>query len=139
VRRAARAAFYLAICIAACALVIGLSGCATSAHGPRPDPTPDAPWIGCIAKSPFPAMQKHTPGGSRLLPEIVRIIGLTPIEDGERLMVIRGVYTPAKCRGDLLWNRTSCDWQPFAREEVQTRGCGPEASAYDRMQPEVIP
>jgi hypothetical protein len=107
---------------------MGTTGC-TSVRI-EPDPTPQDPQVWCIADSPIPAAQLNRRTGNRLLPELVRVIGRTSPEDGERLMVIRGVYVAAKCLGELLWDRQSCDWQPWPVEKLQ-RGaaCGPEASA----------
>lgn len=99
-----------------------------------PDPTPDRPRVGCIADSPLAPMQRRAPGGARLLPEVVRVIGTTSFEDGERWMVIRGVYIAANCKGANVYDREKCDWQPFAREAIQFHGCGPEAAiAMDLM------
>ena len=85
----------------------------------RPDPTPEKPWVACIADAPFPILRAKSPTGNRYLPEIVKIIGYTPLEDGNRFKVLpRNERDPEK-------------WLPFAQEKIQfPPHCGPEQSAY---------
>lgn len=127
-KRAAKAAYHTLIAAAACALIIGLARCRSTAI--PEDPTPDKPWVRCLARSPFPSMQQKTASGGRLLPRTVYIIGFTSFEDGHRLMGVVGVYTAANCRGDLVRDRSKCDWLPFDEREVQKTGCGPETQAH---------
>jgi hypothetical protein len=106
-----------------------LSGCA-SADVP---PSAENPKVACIAKSPFLPLQKQTHTGNRILPEVVYVIGETPATDGQRWMVIRGVYIAAKCRGELLSDFRSCEWVPFEKTEIQFHGCGPDAMAHQQI------
>lgn len=131
---AVRAAFLFVLgTVAASMVVLNLAGCASS-HVPT-DPTPAHPKIACIADSPLPAAQLSKRTGNRLLPEIVRLIGVTSPEDGERWMVMRGgFYNPAKCAGENIHDRSKCDWQPWPKEKIQTIGCGPEANAFRELQ-----
>lgn len=93
------------------------------------EPSPENPRVACIAKTPFAPFQKASPNGSRLLPEIVRVIGKTSPEDGERWKVVRGIYFADKCAGELVNDLDSCEWLPFAQAEIQFVGCGPEADS----------
>ena len=112
------------------AAIIAIVALASCTSAPRPDPTPEHPRVGCIADSPFPARQKLSLGGSRLLPEIVRIIGSTSLEDGERWMIVRGGAYSAQACADP-WDRERCEWLPYDKREIQTGGaCGPEADAH---------
>jgi hypothetical protein len=128
---AIRAAFlFLLVSIV---IVVGIAGCASSRIAS--DPTPENPKVACLADSPLPAAQLSKRTGNRLVPEIVRLIGVTSAEDGERWMVVRGgFYDPAKCAGPNVHDRSKCDWQPWPKEKVQTIGCGPEASAFKELQ-----
>jgi hypothetical protein len=135
VNAAVTAAFsYVLGAAVAVASSLGLSACATSHLAA--DPTPLHPKIACIADSPLPAAQLSKRTGNRLLPEVVRLIGVTPAEDGERWMVVRGgFYDSAKCAGENLHDRSKCDWQPWPKEKIQTGpGCGPEANAFRELQ-----
>jgi hypothetical protein len=76
------------------------------------------------------SFSKPGPNGGRLLPEIVRVIGVTPFEDQERWMVVRGTYIAANCRGEALKDRSKCEWVPYPREAIKFVGCGPEAAGY---------
>ena len=99
------------------ALLLITVQCVTSL---RPDPTPERPWVGCIADSPFVPFvprQKLSASGARMLPEVVRVIGTTSIEDGERWKVLRAGEFNVK------------NWQPWAKGKIQFAGCGPEAEA----------
>jgi hypothetical protein len=98
------------------AFIVVLIHC-SSALGPEPDPTPDRPRVACIADSPLPAMQLRKATGTRLLPEVVRVIGVTSGEDGERWKVLRA--------GEF----DATQWQPWPKEKIQFTGCGPEADA----------
>jgi hypothetical protein len=99
--------------------------CATA---PELVPTPERPTIGCIADSPFIGRQKTSHEGNRLLPEIVRLIGMTSPEDGERWKVLRqGEQNPD-------------NWQPWPKEKIQTgRACGPEADAFREIAARKVP
>lgn len=110
------------------AAILAISVLASCASAPRADPTPERPRVGCIADSPFPVRQKLSPGGSRLLPEIVRVIGVTSMEDGERWMIVRGGAYSAQACADP-WDRERCEWVPMEKEHIQFSGCGPEAEA----------
>lgn len=120
---ALRVAIYVGGVIAGLAWVMGMAACRPR-YAVVADPTVARPRVGCIATSPFPAFQaKHKVSGSRLLPEIVRVIGVTSIEDGERWKVLRqGETDPEK-------------WVPYSRTEIQFGGgCGPEAAAFEELQ-----
>lgn len=117
-RAALRGGFFFLLAIAALVWVIGLGGCASAIP---PDPTPERPRIACIADSPLPARQISKGSGNRLLPEIVRVIGVTTAEDGERWKVLRaGEFDPEK-------------WQPWPKRKIQFHGCGPEAEAVKEV------
>ena len=47
-------------------------------------------------------------------------------------MVMRGVYFPASCKGELLWDNDSCPWVPYDKADIRLHGCGPELKAYMR-------
>jgi hypothetical protein len=121
--------FVLAFCVLLYLFGLLLSSCAT----PVPA-SPDSPKVACIAKSPFAAAQgKPGPNGGRLLPEVVRVIGVTSMEDGERWKVVRGTYIAAKCRGELVNDFSSCEWVPFDRDQIQFVGCGKEADSIRQI------
>ena len=102
--------------LAVAVLCAALAGCSSLPPLPR-DPTPERPIVACIADSPFAPKQKLSATGNRLLPEIVRLIGVTPDADGGRWMVLRaGEFDPE-------------NWQPWEKSRIQTFGCGPEADA----------
>jgi hypothetical protein len=124
-RRLKNAALYTGFALAVFVYVCALSGCTST----RSEPTPDRPTVACIKPPPF-----NPATGNRVLPEIVRIIGITSPEDGERYMVIRGTYFPTNCAGDLLKDRDSCPWLPFQKEQILFI-CGREADAYRVDQP----
>jgi hypothetical protein len=89
-----------------------ITDCASVA--PPPDPSFEAPRVGCRADS----FGKSGPNGGKLLPVIVRIIGVTPAEDGERWKVLLpGEFDPE-------------NWVPMAKEEIRFVMCGPEAEGY---------
>jgi hypothetical protein len=104
-------------------LFVAASACASQ---PEREPTIDDPLMGCIM--PTAAQRNSVPG--KMMPEPVRIIGYTAIDDGHRLMVTRGPnFDPAK-------------WEPHNDAEVYPhdpgavhRGaiCGPEVKALDDM------
>lgn len=75
------------------------------------------PVVACIADSPFAARQLNPITGGRVLPEVVRVGGLTSMEDGQRAKVLRAGETDPGA------------WQPWPVEKLQTRGCGQEAEA----------
>jgi hypothetical protein len=103
------------------AFIVVLIHCSSFRSRPEPDPTPDRPKVACIADSPLPAMQLRKATGTRLLPEIVRVIGVTDGEDGERWKVLRsGEYDATQ-------------WQPWPKEKIQFSGCGPEADAFAQV------
>lgn len=93
------------------ALLTGVARCAMTALL-LPDPTPEHPRVGCIADSPFESRQKHTVEGNRILPEMVRVIGVTSAEDGERWKVLRA------------GERDPRAWQPWEKSRIQFYGCG---------------
>lgn len=104
-------------CWVAAVLLVWI-GCMTTM---RPDPTLEHPWVGCIADSPLAIAQRPAPGGGRLLPEVVRVIGATSGEDGERWKVLRaGEFNPER-------------WQPWEKEKIQFQGCGAEADAVQQV------
>lgn len=122
-RIAVRAVAYIAAAVAVTVWVITMAACRPR-YAVEIDPTATRPRVGCIASSPFPAFQaKHKVSGSRLLPEIVRVIGVTSLEDGERWKVLRQGETDPE------------NWVPYARGEIQFGGgCGPEAAAFEELQ-----
>lgn len=78
------------------------------------DPSPEHPRIGCIK----PTQRQRIGVEGKILPEVVRIIGTTPPEDGERWKVLRsGEYDATK-------------WQPWSKESISFVGCGSEAAAF---------
>ena len=100
------------------ALASGVFISCASAPPPRRTPTVESPDIGCIL--PTLAQRGKVPG--TLLPEIVRVIGITPIEDGERLKVLRaGEFNPS-------------NWQPWPKELIHFGAiCGREADAFREL------
>lgn len=89
------------VAAALCAALVFLVGC--THQGPRPDPTIEKPREdGCIPVS----LKDRAMAEGKLLPERILIIGITPLEDGERWMVVRGPE----------WDFD--DWQPWERESI---------------------
>ena len=112
--------------------VTGLAtGCALRVNTPPliDIPTPDHPRVGCIGAAPDalcdgPACRelakknRHNKGQRVLMPEIVLVVGVTSVQDGERWKVLRqGERDPEK-------------WLPYRRDEVVFDRCGAEADAY---------
>jgi hypothetical protein len=98
------------VCWGAAVLVV-LVHCAS---GPGLDPTPERPKVGCI----LPTMRQQGQVQGKLLPEVVRIIGVTSFEDGQRYKVLRaGEFDTAR-------------WQPWEREKIRFNGCGMEVEAF---------
>lgn len=78
------------------------------------DPAPDHPKFGCI----YPTANQNARADGKLLPEIVRVIGVTSPEDGERWKVLRaGEYDPKK-------------WQPWPKNAIRFTGCGVQMEAF---------
>lgn len=124
------ALLFLAIVIvtAAFAVVVLITGCASAS---QPDPTPQRPQIACISESSVPQMNPRT--GGKVLPEIVRLIGVTSAEDGERWKVVRGLYNADACALDV--DGDACGWLPYDRSQIKTGAvCGPESVAMLELQ-----
>jgi hypothetical protein len=100
IRRVMDEAKAAAIKVAPCVLLLILAGCASV---PKDDPTRDHPRTdGCIV----PTLKERSQGEGRRLAEKVLVIGTTPLEDGERWMVVRGPE----------WNFD--EWQPWAHDAI---------------------
>lgn len=107
---AATLLLYMAIAIT----IITLWHCATL----PPDPTPEHPLIGCI----MPTLQQVSHSAGQPRPEVVKVIGETPIDDGKRWIVLRGPnFDPKK-------------WEPHSKEEIVFGPrCGPEVDAFRNL------
>ncbi len=67
-------------------------------------------------------IRAKTEQNGRILPEIVRVIGIYESSQGDEWKVLRaGEFNPQK-------------WQPWPKDQIQFRGCGPEGDALSAMQ-----
>jgi hypothetical protein len=118
-------ALILLVCSFVAASLLALTGCASVA----PDPSPEHPRVACIARG---LGQLNPLTGGKVMPEIVRLIGRTSPEDGERWMVVRGYYNRQACVSDLMG--AECGWLPFHGDEIRIGAvCGPEAQAFIQL------
>ena len=78
--------------------------------------SPDHPCIGCV----LPTMNQQSHVEGKLLPSIVRVIGQTSPEDGERWKVLKdGEQNPSR-------------WVPMDQETVRFGAvCGMEARSFE--------
>ena len=113
------------VIVVATGALMALSACASTPRHHLLVPTPRKPVIGCIDRG-VSETNKRT--GNTMLPEAVTVIGVTPELDGERWMVVRGVYDREGCITDIN-DQERCAWEPWDRKRIRFVRCGGEAAA----------
>jgi hypothetical protein len=113
------------VIVVATGALMALSACASTPRHYLLVPTPSKPVVACIDRG-VSETNKRT--GNTMIPEAVTIIGVTPELDGERWMVVRGVYDREGCVTDIN-DQDKCAWEPWSKERIRFVRCGPGASA----------
>jgi hypothetical protein len=121
--RFARRFGFVLLSLFAVAIVMGLCRCVSA---PPREASIEEPLTGCI----MPTLRQSGAHEGKLLPEPVRMIGKTPIDDGHRWMVTRGPdFNPNK-------------WEPHNDAALFPNDpgaihfgaiCGPEVKALDEI------
>lgn len=84
------------------ALVSGFFVACSSAEAVAAPPSPQRPKVGCIVAT----LRQNGTHEGKILPEVVLVIGSTPIDDGARWIVLRAPDFNAK------------QWEPHSKEEI---------------------